>query len=57
MALVPGLIKGLKVTARTMVRTLFGDGPPVVPAPLQALPHTVQYPPCEGDARRTGPGA
>ncbi|MCY3862519.1 MAG: 4Fe-4S binding protein [bacterium] len=43
MALVPGLITGLKVTARTMFRTLFGDGPPVVPAPSKHS-HTVQYP-------------
>ncbi len=43
MALIPGMIKGLKVTARIMVRTLFGQGVPTVPAPSKHA-HTVQYP-------------
>ena len=54
MALIPGLITGLKVTARTMFRTLFGDGLPVAPAPSKHS-HTVQYPPRQGDAHRPGP--
>ncbi len=44
MAQIPGLLKGMKVTFKTMLRTLFPSGlKKPVPSPTQGA-HTVQYP-------------